>query len=77
MGNTGPRRSSSTAPGENRCCCLRFHLTTGHDFLGVYLHRISLAVDEACPFCRYARMYGDHTCYTGLDEYPTADVVSL
>ncbi|GFS65553.1 reverse transcriptase [Trichonephila clavipes] len=55
----------------------RFRLTTGHDFLGVYLYWIDLAVDEACPLCGHARMDGDHLLEcTGLDEYPTDDVVS-
>ncbi|GFV13966.1 insulin-like peptide receptor [Trichonephila clavipes] len=42
----------------------RFRLTTGHDFLGVYL-------------TRPARMDGDHLLQcTGLDKYPTDDVVN-
>ncbi|GFV05362.1 hypothetical protein TNCV_225731 [Trichonephila clavipes] len=34
----------------------RFLLITGHDFFGVYLHWLSLAVNEACSLCGYARM---------------------
>ncbi|GFV54102.1 uncharacterized protein TNCV_5119371 [Trichonephila clavipes] len=54
-----------------------FHLTTGHDFLGVYLHWFGLAAEEAFPVCRYTRMDNDQLpqC-TGLDEYPTDDIVS-
>ncbi|GFX79614.1 hypothetical protein TNCV_826021 [Trichonephila clavipes] len=37
-----------------------FHLTTGHDILGVYLHWLGLTADEACPFSDHARMDGDH-----------------
>ncbi|GFV34837.1 reverse transcriptase [Trichonephila clavipes] len=37
-----------------------FHLTTGHDFLGVSLHWLDLAADEAYPLCGHARMEGDH-----------------
>ncbi|GFT13722.1 reverse transcriptase [Trichonephila clavipes] len=46
-----------------------FRLTTGHDFLGVYLHWLSLAADASCPFCGNARMDGDHLLQcTGLDD---------
>ncbi|GFV44222.1 reverse transcriptase [Trichonephila clavipes] len=54
-----------------------FRLTNGHDFLGVYLHWLGLAADEACPLCVHTRMDGDHLLqYTGLDEYPNDDIVS-
>ncbi|GFS85927.1 reverse transcriptase [Trichonephila clavipes] len=54
----------------------RFHITTGQNFLENT--SIDLAVDEACPLCGYARMDGDHLSQcTGLDEYPTDDVVNL
>ncbi|GFU70234.1 uncharacterized protein TNCV_903761 [Trichonephila clavipes] len=33
----------------------RFRLTTGHDFLGVYLHWLGVAANEACPICGRAR----------------------
>ncbi|GFT79934.1 reverse transcriptase [Trichonephila clavipes] len=53
------------------CLCL----TTGQDFLGVHLHWIGLAADEACPLCGHARMDSDHLLQcTGIDEYPTDDV---
>ncbi|GFW01508.1 reverse transcriptase [Trichonephila clavipes] len=39
---------------------VRFRLHTGHDFLGVYLHWLDVAANEACPICDYARMEGDH-----------------
>ncbi|GFS55999.1 reverse transcriptase [Trichonephila clavipes] len=38
----------------------RFRLTTGHDFLGVYLHWLGVAANEACPTCDHARMDDDH-----------------
>ncbi|GFX66138.1 uncharacterized protein TNCV_4102781 [Trichonephila clavipes] len=38
----------------------RFHLTTGHDFLGVYIHWLGLAADEVYPLCDHARMESDH-----------------
>ncbi|GFV42204.1 reverse transcriptase [Trichonephila clavipes] len=51
----------------------RFRLTSGHDFSGVYL----LAANEACPLCGHARIDVDHLLQcTGLDEYPTDDMVS-
>ncbi|GFT24886.1 reverse transcriptase [Trichonephila clavipes] len=54
-----------------------FLLTTGHDFLGVYLHWLGLAANETCPLCGHARMDGDHLLQcTGLEEYPTDDIVS-
>ncbi|GFW15180.1 reverse transcriptase [Trichonephila clavipes] len=49
----------------------RFHLTNGYDFLGIYLHWLGVAANEACPICGHARMHGDHLLQcTGLDEYP-------
>ncbi|GFY04719.1 reverse transcriptase [Trichonephila clavipes] len=54
-----------------------FRLTIGHEVLGVYLHWLGLAADEACTICGHARMDGDHLLEcTGLDEYPTDDIVS-
>ncbi|GFU22575.1 ATP-dependent DNA helicase [Trichonephila clavipes] len=55
-----------------------FHLTTGHDFLGVYLHCFGLAADETCPLCGHARMDGDHLhqC-TRLNEYLTDDILDI
>ncbi|KMQ82368.1 reverse transcriptase [Lasius niger] len=55
----------------------RFRLTTGHDFLGVHLHFLDLAADEACQLCGHARMDGDHLkqC-TALALHPADDVVS-
>ncbi|GFT21887.1 uncharacterized protein TNCV_3179831 [Trichonephila clavipes] len=37
-----------------------FRLTTGHDFLGVYLHWLGVAANEAYPLCGHARLDGDH-----------------
>ncbi|GFV93425.1 reverse transcriptase [Trichonephila clavipes] len=55
----------------------RFRLTTGHYFLGVYLHWLGVAANEACPLCGHARMDGDHLLEcTGLVEYLTDDIVS-
>ncbi|GFY31434.1 hypothetical protein TNCV_4989931 [Trichonephila clavipes] len=52
-------------------------LTAEHDFLGVNFLWLGLAADEVCPLCSYARMEGFHLLQcTGLDEYPTEDVVS-
>ncbi|GFU39540.1 reverse transcriptase [Trichonephila clavipes] len=54
-----------------------FSLTTGHDFLGVYLHWLGVAANEACPTCGHARIDDDHLLQcTGLDEYPADDIVS-
>ncbi|GFS73523.1 reverse transcriptase [Trichonephila clavipes] len=48
----------------------RFRLTNGHDFLGVYLHWLGVAANEACPICGHARMDRDHLLQcTGLGEY--------
>ncbi|GFT06770.1 reverse transcriptase [Trichonephila clavipes] len=55
----------------------RFRLTTGHDFLGVYLHWLGVNANQAYPLCGHARMDGDHLLQcTGLDEYPIDDIVS-
>ncbi|GFV64922.1 reverse transcriptase [Trichonephila clavipes] len=55
----------------------RFCLTTGHDFLGVYLHWLGVAANEACPLCGHARMDRDHLLKcTGLVEYSADDIVS-
>ncbi|GFV39499.1 reverse transcriptase [Trichonephila clavipes] len=55
----------------------RFRLTTGHGYLGMYLHWLSVATDEACPLCGHARMDGNHLLQcTRLDEYPADDIVS-
>ncbi|GFV92913.1 reverse transcriptase [Trichonephila clavipes] len=52
-----------------------FLVTTGLDFLGVYLHWLGMAANEACPICGHARMDGDHLLQcTGLDEYPAEDI---
>ncbi|GFU95546.1 reverse transcriptase [Trichonephila clavipes] len=53
-----------------------FRLTTGHDFLEVYLHWLGMAANDTCSHCGHARMDGDHLpqC-TGLSEYP-ADGIS-
>ncbi|GFY02431.1 reverse transcriptase [Trichonephila clavipes] len=46
-----------------------FCLTTGYDFLRVYLHWLGVAANEACAFCCHARMDGDHLLQcTGLAE---------
>ncbi|GFT68269.1 reverse transcriptase [Trichonephila clavipes] len=53
-----------------------FRLTTGHDFLGVYLHCLDLAAEEAYLLCGHTRIDDDHLIQsTGL-EFPTNDVVS-
>ncbi|GFX97363.1 reverse transcriptase [Trichonephila clavipes] len=55
----------------------RFRLTTGHDFLEVYLHWPGTAANEACPLCGHVRMDGDHLLQcTGLVEYPADDIAS-
>ena len=55
----------------------RFRLTTGHDFLGVYLHWLGLAADEVCPLGGHARMDGDHLKHcVALNQHPTDDIVS-
>ncbi|GFV53034.1 reverse transcriptase [Trichonephila clavipes] len=76
MGNPGRCEFYPEAPGESKAVVL-FHLTTGHDFLGVYLHLLGLAADEACRLRSHARMDGDHLLQcTGLNEYPIDDVVN-
>ncbi|GFX49769.1 reverse transcriptase [Trichonephila clavipes] len=55
----------------------RFRLTTGHDFLGVYLHWLGVAASEVCPFGGHVRMDGDHLLQcTELVEYPADDIAS-
>ncbi|GFX30189.1 reverse transcriptase [Trichonephila clavipes] len=55
----------------------RFRLTTGYNFLGVYLHWLGVAVNEANSLCAHETMDGDKLIqYTGLDEYPAGDIVS-
>ncbi|GFU69031.1 hypothetical protein TNCV_3785521 [Trichonephila clavipes] len=72
MANPGHCGSYPEAPGESRGCCL----TIRHDFLGVYLHCLGLAEDEISSLCGYARTDGDQVLQsTGLDEYPTVDVI--
>ncbi|GFW57647.1 reverse transcriptase [Trichonephila clavipes] len=54
-----------------------FRLTTGHDFLGVYLHWLGVAANEACPICFPVKKHGDHLLqYTVHDEYPADDIIS-
>ncbi|GFX67640.1 reverse transcriptase [Trichonephila clavipes] len=54
-----------------------FCLTTGHGILGVYVHWLGVAANDACPLCGHARMDGDHLLQcTVLDEYATDDIVS-
>ncbi|GFU56064.1 reverse transcriptase [Trichonephila clavipes] len=55
----------------------RIRLTTGHDFLRVYLHWLGVAANVACPLCGHARIDDDHLpqC-TGLGEYPAVDIIS-
>ncbi|GFT76553.1 reverse transcriptase [Trichonephila clavipes] len=73
MGNSGHCGPNPEALGDSR----GFRLTTGDDFLGVYLHWLGLAANEACLLCGHARMDGDHLLQcTRLDEYPTHDILS-
>ncbi|GFU48868.1 reverse transcriptase [Trichonephila clavipes] len=54
-----------------------FRLTTGHDFLGVYLHSLGMAANEAYLLCGHARMDGVHLLQcTELDGYLADDIVS-
>ncbi|GFU82101.1 reverse transcriptase [Trichonephila clavipes] len=54
-----------------------FHLTIGHDVLGVYLHWLVLYADEACLLCGHARMDSDLLLQcTGLVNYPIDDILS-
>ncbi|GFU90622.1 reverse transcriptase [Trichonephila clavipes] len=77
MRNPGHCGFNPEAHGERAEAVSRFHLTKGHDFLGAYLHWLGLAANEACPLCGHARMDGDHLLQcTGVDEYPTDDIVS-
>ncbi|GFX84888.1 reverse transcriptase [Trichonephila clavipes] len=54
-----------------------FPLTTGHDFLGVYLNWLGKAANEACPLCGHVRINDNHLpqC-TGLAEYTADGIVS-
>ncbi|GFV92402.1 reverse transcriptase [Trichonephila clavipes] len=55
----------------------RFRLTTGHDFLGIYLHWLGMAANDACPLCGHARMGGVHLLQcTELDGYWADNFVS-
>ncbi|GFT82346.1 reverse transcriptase [Trichonephila clavipes] len=55
----------------------RFRLTTGHNFLGVYLQWLGVAANEVCVLCGHARMDGDLLLQcTGLDEFPADDIIS-
>ncbi|GFW52781.1 reverse transcriptase [Trichonephila clavipes] len=55
----------------------RFRLTTGHDFLGVFLHWLDVAAKETCPICGHTRMDSNHLLQcTGLNEYLADDIVS-
>ncbi|GFW86822.1 reverse transcriptase [Trichonephila clavipes] len=57
--------SNPETPGAKTVA--RFHLTTGHDFLGEYFHWLHLVADEAYPLCGHAGMDGDHLLQcTGL-----------
>ncbi|GFX85938.1 reverse transcriptase [Trichonephila clavipes] len=62
--------------GESRGFC-RFGLTTRHDILDIYLHRLGVAANNACPICGHARKDGELLLQcTGLAEYPAHDIVS-
>ncbi|GFT32410.1 reverse transcriptase [Trichonephila clavipes] len=55
----------------------RFRLSTEHDFLGVYLHWLGVASNEAYPLCGHARMDDNHLIQcTGRVEYPAYDITS-
>ncbi|GFS53462.1 reverse transcriptase [Trichonephila clavipes] len=55
----------------------RFRLATGHNFLGVYLHWLGVATNEACSIYAHVRRDGVHLLQcTGLVEYPADDIVS-
>ncbi|GFX64601.1 reverse transcriptase [Trichonephila clavipes] len=55
----------------------QFCLTTGPDFLEVYLHWLGVVANVASPIFSPARMDGDHLLQcTGFDKYPTDDIVS-
>ncbi|GFV46942.1 uncharacterized protein TNCV_3033391 [Trichonephila clavipes] len=47
-----------------------FRLTTGHDFLGVYLHWLGVAANEACPSEAMPEWMGS-TCSKALDSMIT------
>ncbi|GFW04947.1 hypothetical protein TNCV_4881821 [Trichonephila clavipes] len=76
MGNSGHCGSNPDAP-DRAHAAIRFRITTGHVFLGVYLHWLDLAADEIYPMCGYVRVDGVHLLQcTGLDEYPIDNIVS-
>ncbi|GFV73251.1 reverse transcriptase [Trichonephila clavipes] len=75
MGNSGYFGYNPKA--ERAKAVARFPLATGHYFLGVHLHWLDLAEGKNGLLYGHARMNGDHLLQcTGLDEYPTDDVVS-
>ncbi|GFU05320.1 hypothetical protein TNCV_3262641 [Trichonephila clavipes] len=56
----------------------RFHLTTVHEIMVVYIHWLDLNADKVGPLCGHVRMDGVHLLQnTGLNEYPTHDKQSL
>ncbi|GFV76267.1 hypothetical protein TNCV_4673561 [Trichonephila clavipes] len=68
MGNSGRCGSNPETPGRVEAFS-RFRLTTGHDVFGVYLQRLRMAANEACPTYGHTRMDGDHLLQCiGLDE---------
>ncbi|GFV18648.1 reverse transcriptase [Trichonephila clavipes] len=71
MGNSGHCDPNPEAP------VARFSPNYRNDFLGVYLHWLGVATNEACPFCGHAKMDSDDLpqC-AGLAEYPADDIVS-
>ncbi|GFW43265.1 reverse transcriptase [Trichonephila clavipes] len=76
MGNSGHCGPNPEAP-ERAEAVVRSYLTTAHICLGVYLHRLGVVANEACPICGHISMDGNHLLQcTGFDEYPTDDIVS-
>ncbi|GFW31416.1 reverse transcriptase [Trichonephila clavipes] len=70
MGETLTTVSPIPKPLERAESVAHFRLTTGHGFLGVYLHWLGVA----CSLCGHARMEGEHLLRcTG---HPTDDIVS-
>ncbi|GFT63319.1 hypothetical protein TNCV_3646911 [Trichonephila clavipes] len=63
MGNSGYCGPDSEAVA-------RFRLTTGHDFWGVYLHWLGVAVNEACPLFGMPEWMAT-TCSNALDSLNT------
>ncbi|GFW42441.1 hypothetical protein TNCV_240381 [Trichonephila clavipes] len=73
MGNSNLSGSNPEASGESRGYCP----PSIHDSLGVYIHWLGVAANEACPLCGHARMDGDPLLqYSGSVEYPADDIVS-